>query len=46
MDIISGYSNGCSFRGRTASMHEISDNAESLAELATELNAVVEKFKV
>jgi len=31
---------------QAASMHEISDNAQSLAGLATELNAVVQKFKV
>ncbi|WP_378954495.1 methyl-accepting chemotaxis protein [Pelosinus sp. sgz500959] len=31
---------------QSASMHEISDNAESLAELATQLNAVVQRFKV
>ncbi|AIF50345.1 methyl-accepting chemotaxis protein [Pelosinus sp. UFO1] len=31
---------------QSASMHEIGDNADSLAKLATELNAVVQKFKV
>jgi len=31
---------------QSASMHEISDNAESLTELANELNTVVKKFKV
>lgn len=31
---------------QSASMHEISANADSLAELATELNAVVQKFRV
>jgi methyl-accepting chemotaxis protein len=31
---------------QSASMHEIGDNADLLAKLATELNAVVQKFKV